>query len=64
MFPSFSPPCSRCGSRNTILRDTPGPNLWRDLFAALTAHIAPRGNRGRKFVICRDCGHVGCLHIQ
>ena len=59
-------PCSECGSRNTVLRDRP-PSGWLDgLKNWLLSASRPNSNgipMGQKFVICKDCGHVSCIHI-
>ncbi len=58
--------CSECGSRNTVLRDRP-PSGWldwlKDRFMPLTRPNSNGIPMGQKFIVCKDCGHVSCIHI-
>ena|GEM_PF-3377133 len=61
-------PCSKCGSMNTELRDSPpgggilsGVKEFLLSAARVPGHVLPGG---RKFVVCKDCGHVSCVHIR
>lgn len=58
-------PCSRCGSKNTELRDSPrdGPLPLR-LAERLLRPLRPGGKAGRQTVVCRDCGHVFLVQVR
>ena len=61
--------CSKCGSKNTELRDRPPHknadllDRLKDLFISLSFDIngIPMG---QKFIVCKDCGHVSCIQIM
>jgi len=53
---------------NTELRDSPpgggilsGVKEFLLSAARVPGHVLPGG---RKFVVCKDCGHVSCVHIR
>lgn len=60
--------CQHCGSINTELRNTPPgrgiiQELKEHLFSInpLSMHVLPGG---LKYIVCKDCGHVTCIHIR
>ena len=60
--------CSRCGSENTEIRDSPsdGPLPIR-LVERLLRQLRPGGGilpGGRYTVVCRDCGHVSFVQVR
>lgn len=60
-------PCTQCGSTNTVLRDCPpGRNFsLRDILKySVMAIMLPRGPRGRKYLVCKDCGHVSQIMLN
>lgn len=61
-------PCSRCGSENTELRDSPsGGPLPIRLAERLLRQFRPAGGilpGGRYTVVCRNCGHVFFLQMR
>ncbi|MCR5084521.1 MAG: hypothetical protein K6A65_03335 [Succinivibrionaceae bacterium] len=56
--------CEKCGSANTTLTDQL-PGKGGGFFAALSRLLAPGRAlpRGRKLVVCKDCGHVSLICI-
>ena len=59
-------PCSQCGSKNTQLRSTP-PNsgfLMETLERLRSLGTNPLREGGKKFVVCKDCGHVAVVCIR
>lgn len=53
--------CPACGSSHVELSVTPpGAKLVDSLKAALTKRSGPGG---RRFLICKDCGHVSQLFV-
>ncbi len=60
--------CSRCGSENTEVRNSPpdAPSLI-GLAERLLRRIRPGGpllSGGRHVIVCRDCGYVACLYVR
>ena len=60
--------CSRCGSENTELRDSPsGGPLPIRLAERLLRQFRPAGGilpGGRYTVVCRNCGHVTLIQVR
>ena len=60
--------CSRCGSENTEIRDSPaGGPLPIRLAERLLRQLRPGGGilpGGRYTVVCRDCGHVSLVQVR
>lgn len=61
-------PCAKCGSKNTILRSSmPSQNGWKKLLSDLWDSCPsplPGANNGKKFVVCKDCGHTSVVMVN
>lgn len=61
-------PCAKCGSKNTVLRNSmPSRNglirLLDDLLDSCKSGL-PGVINGRKFVVCKDCGHTSVVMVN
>ncbi|HJA78012.1 hypothetical protein [uncultured Desulfovibrio sp.] len=59
----LAPHCAYCGSRRTILSDSPHISPWKKLFAVLHRLSAQPPARGLHFVICKDCRKISLLQF-
>ena len=67
MFGRANCPCSKCGSTNTEIRNTPpGKGLVGKLLAEvseLSSLFQPKAPplAGTRYIVCKDCGNVNLL---
>ena len=62
--------CLKCGSHNIELSDYHPRNKTellgrlKNLLFSFASSDRNGFPMGRKFIICKDCGHVSCVHIM
>lgn len=66
MLSRTSIPCSKCGSKNTEIRNTPpGKGVIGKLLAEiaeLSSVFRPKAPlAGTEYIVCKDCGHISSL---